>query len=30
MTNYRRDDYIRIRDEYRAKTRALKKLQEAA
>ncbi|HDL7488863.1 TPA: recombination protein NinG [Yersinia enterocolitica] len=30
MTNYRRDDYIRIRDEYREKTRALKKLQEAA
>lgn len=30
MTNYRRDDYIRIRDEYRAKTKALKKLQEAA
>lgn len=30
ITNYRRDDYIRIRDEYRAKTRALKKLQEAA
>lgn len=30
MNHYRRDDYIRIRDEYRAKTRALKKLQEAA
>jgi hypothetical protein len=30
MTNYRRDDYIRIRDEYRAKTRVLKKQLEAA
>ncbi|WP_057634910.1 recombination protein NinG [Yersinia kristensenii] len=30
MNHYRRDDYIRIRDEYRAKTRSLKKLQEAA
>lgn len=30
MNYYRRDDYIRIRDEYRAKTKALKKLQEAA
>ncbi|EOI7482065.1 recombination protein NinG [Yersinia enterocolitica] len=30
MNHYRRDDYIRIRDEYRAKTRALKKLQEVA
>jgi hypothetical protein len=29
MTNYRREDYIRIRDEYRAKLRDLKK-QEAA
>ncbi|PHZ29634.1 NinG family protein [Yersinia mollaretii] len=30
MTNYRRDDYIRIREAYKAKTKALKKLQEAA
>ncbi len=30
MNHYRRDDYIRIRNEYRAKTKALKKLQEAA
>ncbi len=30
MTNYRRDDYIRIRKVYKAKTKALKKLQEAA
>lgn len=30
MTNYRRDDYIRIREMYKAKTKALKKLQEAA
>ncbi|MBI0431676.1 recombination protein NinG [Pectobacterium parmentieri] len=30
MTNYRKDDYIRIRDEYRAKTRALIKQREAA
>lgn len=30
MTRYRREDYIRIRDEYRAKTRALKKQLEAA
>jgi len=30
MTNYRRDDFIRIRDEYRAKARELKKQLEAA
>lgn len=30
MTNYRRDDFIRIRDEYRKKTRDLIKQQEAA
>jgi hypothetical protein len=24
MTNYRREDFIRIRDEYRAKLKALK------
>lgn len=29
MTNYRRDDFIRIRDEYRAKARELKKKLEA-
>ena len=29
MTNYRREDFIRIRDEYRAKLKALKQ-QEAA
>lgn len=30
MTNYRKDDYIRIRDEYRAKARALIKQREVA
>ncbi len=30
MTNYRRDDFIRIRDEYREKTRQLLKQQEQA
>lgn len=30
MTNYRRDDFIRIRDEYRQKTKELLKQQEQA
>lgn len=30
MTNYRRDDFIRIRDEYRKKTRELRKRQQEA
>jgi hypothetical protein len=30
MTHYRRDDFIRIRDEYRAKAKELKKKLEAA
>ena len=30
MTNYRRDDFIRIRDEYRKKTRELRKRQREA
>lgn len=29
MTNYRREDFIRIRDEYRAKLKALKKREAA-
>lgn len=29
MTNYRREDFIRIRDEYRAKLKALKQREAA-
>ncbi|WP_180259402.1 recombination protein NinG, partial [Enterobacter hormaechei] len=29
MTNYRREDFIRIRDEYRAKLKSLKQRESA-